>query len=223
MNPFFHFSFFFSSFFSIFFVFFSFFHCFHFFIFLHFFIFSFFRFPFFHFSFILSFFSIFHFHFSFFQFFIFFHFSFIFYHFLVRDHRDVHSALPSIYIPPWAGGGSQPVSCTRIAHVCPTSANDSKAECAFGAPNDGELESRHCHQLFCRLRLLERGAMRDRVRKNLGHSGDLLDVRQQVVEDLPHCPPLSLPAALRIVEKRKDGCRVSDLPPRFAAGLAPAA
>ena len=25
----------------------------------------------------------------------------------------------SIYIPPWAGGDSQPVSCTRIANVCP--------------------------------------------------------------------------------------------------------
>ena len=34
-------------------------------------------------------------------------------------HCSAKTAVPSIYIPPWAGGGSHPVSCTCMSHVRP--------------------------------------------------------------------------------------------------------
>ena len=123
-------------------------------------------------------------------------------------------AAASICIPPWPGGVTRwrgPLG-VRGAHPPPVGPRRSRELppnvpiCTREKPDklrhdrrhfhqlvlhlrhrsEGRRRRRHFHQLFRQLRLLERGTLQDRVLKNLGHFDDLLDVRQQLVEDLQH-------------------------------------
>ena len=78
-------------------------------------------------------------------------------------------------IPPWAGGVTPPSVMHTHSPRVPSSTTDGYAECTLNASDKDELEPRHFHQLFCRLRLTQRvpQALQSLVRRDLGHIDNL--------------------------------------------------
>ena len=114
--------------------------------------------------------------------------------------------MPSICIPPWAGGVTPPSAVHAHEENVPRNAADAKAKCAF---------SQRCRTRAIPPTVLPSaapgGALWSSVQNDLGHFDDLLDVRQLVVEDLQHFHHGVHQLRLKSVEKRDDGCRVDDL------------
>ena len=102
---------------------------------------------------------------------------------MITETFTTASALPSVCLPPWAGGEALrgvPLSVTSAClppEAPPLSCNlaPNEAKCAHAACQDDGLWHWHFHQLLRQLRLAKSGAERDHVLKsNLGHIDSLL-------------------------------------------------
>ena len=107
---------------------------------------------------------------------------------------------PSIYIPPWAGGGSPrrdltPVKPTQLREACGPVGLLPADPVVEGGDRD-----RHFHQLLRQLRLREHRALRGGVQRDLGHVNNLLATRSQ---ESAGYPPAGQPSAAQ--EHRETG------------------
>ena len=145
-----------------------------------------------------------------------------------RTSTDHTSALPSIYIPPWAGGVSlwrgplgvrganpPPVGPRRPHNLAPLVSMTISRKRTTNVSHG----SRHFHQLFRQLRL-ENRTMRDGIQWDLGHCDDLLgNCSVEELEDVHQ---------LVAAQERRDRApararRTRSSAPRCAAGSALAA
>ena len=132
---------------------------------------------------------------------------------MITETSTTASALPSICLPPWAGGEplrrvTPDVACLPTCHQKPSpraaTLHQSRTKCAHAACQDDGLWHGHFHQLFHRQRHAKHGSLRFPVfESDLGHFDPLLD-RHGHVEALQDDHRLVNHLRHRNIERRDD-------------------
>ena len=117
-----------------------------------------------------------------------------------HDHRDVHSPLASICIPPWPGGVSRwrgplgvggatppPVDPRRPTELTPNVlVRTHQLVLHARHRNVSTGRRRHVHQLFRQLRITYQASRRDVLEDDLGHFNNLLGNRHKRIDEPEH-------------------------------------
>ena len=147
-----------------------------------------------------------------------------------HDHRDVHSPLASICIPPWPGGVSRwggplgvggatpppvdPRRPTELTPNVPVRTHEERPRYDVSLRHFHQLVlhmrhrnvsregSRHGHQLFRQLRITHQASRRDVLEDDLGHFNNLLGNRHKRIDEPEHIHQLFHHQRHRSIERR---------------------